>query len=211
MDGRAEAGSDARRRILEATRTLLETKSSQFFKVRDIAAMAKVSPALIMRYFNSKDELVFQAVISDMNEISTSKLLRWVETVNNLSVEDFLLQLFRQDLASGHRVRDLLTMQWWWTTVEEDIHQKAIAHRTDILLDTLLRTHGLPLDTDDETLKTIVRTLGLVYADSLRRAGMMRWTPEDALKDMLATAQPLLESFARQCETLQTQGRSEGV
>ena len=97
---------DARARILKAAQDLLEVKSAQFFRVRDIAARAKVSAALVMRYYGSKEELVFKAIMLGMQTQGAPRVQSWVDAEPTLSPEDFTVRLLRVDLeASASRGR----------------------------------------------------------------------------------------------------------
>jgi AcrR family transcriptional regulator len=186
---------EARTRILDATRNLLTQRSAQFFKVRDIAAMAQVSPALVMRYFKSKDELVFQAAMALWNETGTPELLAWVEQQTNLTSQAFILKLLETDLGNGHRARDLMTMAWWWSSVEEEVFQAALAPRARALMGLLLSEHGLPPTLRDASLNRLLRAYGLMYVDTLRRAGVLRRTPADAAAEYENLIAPINAAF----------------
>lgn len=173
---------DARTRILQAARTLLETKSAQFFKVRDIADRAGVSPALVLRYFKSKDELTFLAILEGLVEVGTPAMRQMVADNPNLTPHEFLLQLMTTDLQNGHRTRDLMTMEWWWSTVEEEQFQAAIAERDALFKTAILRQARRSPCAPTPELDAVLFLYNITYKECLRRAGVMRLSPEQAME-----------------------------
>jgi len=193
---------DSKARILNAARSLLEKGSAQFFKVRDIAAIAEVSPALVMRYFKSKDELVFQAALALWTEVGTPELLRWVNEQIGLTSQGFIAKLLHIDLGNGHRTRDLMSMAWWWSTIEEDAFQAALAPRVAIHKGLLLQENGLPAELEDETINRLMRASMILYVDALRRAGVLQRSAEAANAELVVLSEPLMDAFARRALTL---------
>jgi AcrR family transcriptional regulator len=57
VDRSRASGQDTRRRIIEAADRLFSTRGYEDVTVRDIAAAAGADPALVMRYFRSKNDL----------------------------------------------------------------------------------------------------------------------------------------------------------
>lgn len=184
--------ADARARILRAARSLLEARSAQFFKIREIATMASVSPALVLRYFKSKDELVFSAILANLELRDTPRILALVANNPALTARDYAATLLREDLANGHRTRDLMSMQWWWSSVEEEQYQAAMTPRIALFRLLLLRDLGLPDITDDAVLNGHIHVLVLLYADCLRRAGVLRLNADHAVEKLRLMTAPML-------------------
>jgi AcrR family transcriptional regulator len=202
MQSTPDYGVEARTRILNATKNALAERSAQFFKVRDIAKTAGVSPALVLRYFKSKDELVFEAIISEMNDTGKPKIDAWLSANPQACPEDFSTVMLRTDLQNGHSTRDLMSMQWWWSSLEEQAFQDAIKPRAEKYWALMLRHYGLPAESEDSELRTICQLFMVAYLECLRRAGVQRQAPETAIAELMALCAPLRQAFARRAAQL---------
>jgi AcrR family transcriptional regulator len=63
--------------ILDAAQKLFAQHGHDRTTVRDIAAKASIDPALVIRYFGSKDELFLRAAAFDLRMPDLSKVKRW--------------------------------------------------------------------------------------------------------------------------------------
>ena len=57
VDRSRASGQDTRRRILAAAGELFSARGYEDVTIRDIAAVAAADPALVIRYFTSKNDL----------------------------------------------------------------------------------------------------------------------------------------------------------
>ena len=121
---------ETRERILLATQSLLDRSSAQDFQIRDVAREAGVSASLIIQYFNSKNDLVFEAALRRLEGVHSSLVRRFTATPPKTLaavMEDFI----DADWPISHIIRDLMTLSWWWSAAEEDRVNEAFRPRVE--------------------------------------------------------------------------------
>ena len=92
-----------RKAILEAALTLFTERGYDRATVREIAAMANINQALVMRYFGSKEGL-FAAVFAEREDMRVKDLMSGpIETLGERLVDEFISYL-----NSGNQFRTLL-------------------------------------------------------------------------------------------------------
>ena len=65
-----------RAHILEAARLLFAEHGYEGASIRDVAARASIDPAMVIRYFHSKDELFARAAVVDLQLPALSGSIR---------------------------------------------------------------------------------------------------------------------------------------
>ncbi len=101
--GRSRAsGQDTRRRILQAAEDLFAREGYDNVTVRDIAAAARADPALVIRYFGSKNDLFLAARRPDFNQV--------LGTTRPLTVSSLTRALVGFILKQGTRVFDVAAL-----------------------------------------------------------------------------------------------------
>lgn len=195
MDQLGDA-STSRARILAAAEDLLGKKSAQFVHIRDVAQLAGVSPALIMRYFRSKDELVFEA------------LMRRIAARDQVAFEDFakhnphpeidhLARLcFQLDAgADAHATRDLFSMAFWWTEADEAQVGHFLRARRDMCKAIVTATLALRDAAPEPTVDLCVDTIFCIYAGVLREALVHREAPDAAAERFTRMARMAIDGL----------------
>lgn len=182
----------AKPRILEATSQLLDQKSSQFFSLQDVAAIADVSPSLIIRHFKSKDELVFQCIMQDLEMRDMPELERQHANGAFATIRDLIAYLAYSDIERGHRTRDLMTMSWWWMEEEEAQFRRTLFRRRAIAKELLAR--DLPDDSGERVLDDLTDHASMLYLQHLRTALVHRWGSAQAIAAISASIDRLLET-----------------
>jgi AcrR family transcriptional regulator len=76
-----------RTQILEAARQLFAGHGYDGASIRDIAALASIDPAMVIRYFHSKDELFARAALLDLQLPPT-------QVINRASIGDAIIRRF---------------------------------------------------------------------------------------------------------------------
>lgn len=109
---------ETRERILLSTQSLLDRNSAQDFQIRDVARVAGVSASLIIQYFNSKNELVFEAALRRLDAVNADLAARLAATPPT-ALADVLEMFFTADWAISHIIRDLMALSWWWSPADE--------------------------------------------------------------------------------------------
>lgn len=184
-----------RARILEATRFLLEEKSSQDISLHDIATVAKSKPPLIVRYFRSKDSLIFQAILFTLNTRGKQEIERHYANGDLATYAALVHHLMRLDLGNNWRTRDLLSMMHRWTGEEEDAYTEAVSPRTTLARTLIAQEAENRLS--PSLLDEVVALATLVYADELRGA-LIRGTLADvAAEAVIARTQRLVTALSR--------------
>lgn len=158
----------SRQRILLAANTLHSKKAAFAIKIREIATLADVSPALVISHFKSKDELLFEAYLHWMQTEETPTLEAWLSGETHPTARSFLA--FNLDLcrATLHRSRDLLATSYWWTAPEMSRFQAAVAGKGETVL-RLLRDEFPNVSEQDR--EDAERVLRLVFEDGIRQIG----------------------------------------
>lgn len=88
--GRKRSADDARTRILAAARARFGQSGFEGATIRAIAAEAGYDPALVMRYFGSKEQLFAVSIVSDLEILDLSSVSR--EQVGEVIVRGYLEQ-----------------------------------------------------------------------------------------------------------------------
>lgn len=168
---------ETRERILQTTQILLDRTSAQEFQIRDVAREAGVSASLIIQYFNSKNELVFETALrrlEAMHQDLTTRLAQSPEA----SVADVVRAFFECDMPISHVLRDLMTLSWWWSPQDEQRVMEAFTPREDALRTALAHAGG-------DASEARVRMILSAYFAALRRALVIRETSAAALARIL--------------------------
>lgn len=189
--GQDEEPRTSRARILHAAEDLLRRKSAQFVHVRDVAQAAGVSPALILRYYRSKDELVFTAIIHIMAG-SEAKLCEALERLDPPTASQVFSACMATDVGlASHLMRDLLSMSFWWSREEETYARQALGRRSDTL--ARLIAHDLaPLAAAEAHHRHVLRCVLNAYLGVLRWALVTRASPDKATAAMLESYATIL-------------------
>jgi AcrR family transcriptional regulator len=162
------AKKTARLRILEATVEMIGARSAQFLSLKAVARKAEVSPALIVHYFKSKEELIFAAIIHRMQNVPFSDYIEH-NALPSESLTAYFASLFQFELRAGHRTRDLLTMSWWWTRDEEAVFQQTVQALINVITSALVRNGLEPRLQDPEFSAKWRRIFPPIFRDHLRR------------------------------------------
>lgn len=94
-----ESKSDrTRAAILEAAQTLFAERGYEKTTIRDVAARAAIDPAMVMRYFGSKDELFARAATFDLNLPDLSGVRR--DDIGDTLIRHFF-DLWEGDAGAG--------------------------------------------------------------------------------------------------------------
>jgi AcrR family transcriptional regulator len=99
VDRSRASGQDTRRRILAAAGELFSDRGYQDVTVRDIAAAADADPALVIRYFKSKNDLFVLARQPDLQLTATPG--------QPLTAQNVTRALVELSLAQGARLFDV--------------------------------------------------------------------------------------------------------
>jgi AcrR family transcriptional regulator len=107
--------------ILDAAQTLFAQHGHGRTTVRDIAAKASIDPALVIRYFGSKDELFVRAAafdlrMPDLNKVKRSQIgdtliRRFLELGEGFTGMTVLLRSAASNDYAASRVRELFAAQ----------------------------------------------------------------------------------------------------
>src|SRR6266496_478319 len=107
--------------ILDAAQTLFAQHGHDRTTVRDIAATASIDPALVIRYFGSKDELFVRAAafdlrMPDLNKVKRSQIgdtliRRFLELGEGFTGMTVLLRSAASNDYAASRVRELFAAQ----------------------------------------------------------------------------------------------------
>lgn len=174
---------------MDAAVELLEKKSSQFIQLRDIADKAGVSASLLVQYFGSKEELVFEARVARL-EAETMRHFGGAGEAKG-GFWETLRACFEHDLAASAATRDLMSTRWWWTKEDQLRYSEATAPRTEALRRALARE----LETkSDDALALAYKLTTMLYAEVLRDACLADTPPEEASRQLKALLAPALEA-----------------
>ena len=107
--------------ILDAAQTLFAQHGHDRTTVRDIAAKASIDPALVIRYFGSKDELFVRAAAFDLrmpdlskvkrSQIGDTLIRRFLELGEGFTGMTVLLRSAASNDYAASRVRELFAAQ----------------------------------------------------------------------------------------------------
>lgn len=181
--------NETRARILDAAVELLARKSAQFIQLRDIAERAGVSASLLVQYFGSKEELVFEARLARLTVETEQLFARFAEPSAKPSVGEILRVCVEHDLSVPAATKDLMSSRWWWTHDDEARFREAIKPRTD----AVRRALSSQISSKNEgALSTAHRLLAMVYLEALREECQSGATAEQALPRMRELLRPVL-------------------
>lgn len=189
MSKESSARQNTRTRILDATERLLETTSSQNFKVADIASEAGVSPSLVIQYFNTKDELVFEASLRRMMRLSPETFGRFADPQGDHTLWEFFDFSLKRDIGFAHVTADVMSLSWRWSPDDEVNFTAAMQPRREALAILLAREVGR--EVPDDSLG-VAETL---YAGILRWAIIHRSGPEEAMRKLRARMELVLRGL----------------
>ena len=118
---KARKSDRTRAAILDAAQTLFAQHGHGRTTVRDIAAKASIDPALVIRYFGSKDELFVRAAafdlrMPDLNKVKRSQIgdtliRRFLELGEGFTGMTVLLRSAASNDYAASRVRELFAAQ----------------------------------------------------------------------------------------------------
>ena len=179
--GRRRGDSGTRQAILEAARDLFAAKGYQAATVRDIAAAARVDPALIRHYFGSKDDL-FAATLHVPPELlhtAAAVLAGDASTLGERFVRAYLG--FWEDAATAAPMRAIFR-----TAVTSD---KAADLLLEFLQSRVLRELAPSLGTDRPELRALLASthlLGVAIARFVVHVEPLASLDREALVALLA-------------------------
>jgi len=164
---------ETRERILQSTQALLDRTSAQQFQIRDVAKEAGVSASLIIQYFNSKNDLVFESALRRL-EILHAALTEQLAQTPPTGLEGVVSAFFACDFPVRHILRDLMALSWWWTARDDQRVAEAFRPREDALR-SALEAAGKSFDAED------VQVLLDTYFSGLRHVLVNNDAPEIGL------------------------------
>lgn len=168
---------ETRERILQSCRSLLDRTSAQDFQIRDVAREAGVSASLIIQYFNSKNDLVFETALRRLEDVHADMLARFAATPPQ-SMTAVVTGLFEADWEIRHIIRDLLALSWWWSSADEDRVLEAFRPR-ETAMQAALAAAGV------EATPPRVRAAMDAYFAGFRSGCVTGAARDDVLADML--------------------------
>lgn len=177
--GRLRGGAETRERILRCMIDMIERGLGEEIQLRDVAREAGVSAALIIRYFGSKSDLLFESLTTRIFEKSNPQMAAKDSRGGFKTLDDFGKFVFAADLESRYRTVSLLEMTWRLRPEQEERFNEATALRQSILR-RLLRAKA-PKATDS-ALDAVVVLIRAAYAETVRQALIHEWTPAQALE-----------------------------
>lgn len=121
---------ETRERILLSTQSLLDRSSAQAFQIRDVAREAGVSASLIIQYFNSKNDLVFEAALRRLEGVHADLLARFA-AAPPATLAGVMEVFIDADWPISHIIRDLMALSWWWSAADEDRVNEAFRPRAE--------------------------------------------------------------------------------
>jgi AcrR family transcriptional regulator len=183
--------NETRARILDAAIELLAKKSAQFIQLRDIAERAGVSASLLVQYFGSKEELVFEARLARLTTETETLFAKFHEPGSKAPVAEVLRVCVEHDLSVPAATKDLMSSRWWWTDADEERYREAIKPRAEAMR-RALAAYLHPKSESD--LGTTHRLADMVYLEALREECQAGASAEQAFPRILALLQPVLTS-----------------
>lgn len=192
MSNDSSARQATRTRILDATEELLQTTASHHFKVADVAGRAGVSPSLVIQYFNTKDELVFEACLRMMLRVGPDLYRGYLEGEVKAGLWEFLQGCLRRDIKIAHITVDLLSLSWRWSAQDEQRFTEALAPRRQ----ALIRLLGVELAPTTPS-RALVAAVESVYAGLLREALVNRVGADQAFGELRERLSLLLAGVRR--------------
>lgn len=192
MSQESSARQTTRARILDATEELLQNTSSQHFKVADIASKAGVSPSLVIQYFNTKDELIFETWMRRMLRVGPSLFEPFLEPNQKADLFALLRFLLEQDIDNGHVTIDVMSLSWRWSAQDEFRFAEALSPRRAALTRLLTQAvapRPVPAHAIDAA--------ETIYAGALRRALVHGLTVEQSFAALKGQFDLLLAGLRR--------------
>lgn len=177
--GRLRGGAETRERILRCMIDMIDRGLGDDIQLRDVAREAGVSAALIIRYFGSKSDLLFEALTTRMQETGNAQLAAKDAKGGFKSLDDLAKFQFAADLESGYRTVSMLEMSWRWTPEQEERWRATLEPRADILRRLVA---GQASKAKAGELAAAAHLIQLAYDDILRAALVHSWTPAQALE-----------------------------
>lgn len=115
---------DLRDQILQATQEVIHAHHLSGMTIRKVAEQLDISPALVMYYFPTKDELI-HAVVDDLIRFFNEALHDLIHD-NRISPEEKLvLMLYREVEFITRRREEVIILDFWvQSTTDEAIHEK---------------------------------------------------------------------------------------
>jgi AcrR family transcriptional regulator len=157
---------------------MIERGLGHEIQLRDVAREAKVSAALIIRYFGSKSDLQFEALSTRIVETSNPQLRAKDSRGAFKSPDDLAKFLLAADLESAYRTVSMLEMSWRGRPEQEARWSATQQPRRDIL-HRLVSVEAPKAKPDQVT--AACRFIDLAYNDVLRAALVHGWTLSQAL------------------------------
>jgi AcrR family transcriptional regulator len=184
-----------RARILEAAEQLLLAKSAQFVNLSEVAADAGISPALIVRYFNSKTDLFIEAGFNIIGREIEQTVRDLVALNPAFTLGEFIAASCQRVWATQRLTRDIMSNSWWWHSQDEARlaevarpHLRAVARG--------LHTTWPPYSTwDDGRRSLLVGTIVTVIGDAQRAGFVMGLTSDAMCQAVLHRIAQLLREF----------------
>jgi AcrR family transcriptional regulator len=187
--------NETRARILEAAVELLEKKSSQFIQLRDIADRAGVSASLLVQYFGSKEELVFEARLVRLASETEQGFTSLAQAGQKVSLEEVLRRCFEHDLNFPAATKDLMSVRWWWTKEDEERFRKALTPRFEAIRRSLMRELG---GESEQALSAAYSHVLMVYQEILRDGCVSGKTADQAMAQLKSLLAPILSAYRQE-------------
>lgn len=177
--GRLRGGAETRERILRCMIDMIERGLGEDIQLRDVAREAGVSAALIIRYFGSKSDLLFEALTTRVFETSNPQLQAKESRGGFKSLDDLAKFVFAADLESAYRTVSLLEMACRLRPEQEVRLREALTLRETIAR-RLLRAKAA--NATDGAVDAALALMSAMYGEVLRQALVHGLTPAQALE-----------------------------
>lgn len=175
---RPRGGAETRERILRCMIDMIERGLGHEIQLRDVAREAGVSAALIIRYFGSKSDLLFEALSTRVVETANPQLAAKDARGAFKTLDDLAKFMLAADLESAYRTVSMLEMSWRWRPEQEERWRATQQPRHDIL-ERLVAAQAPKAK--PEHVSAACRLIELAYDDALRTTLIHGWTPAQAL------------------------------
>jgi AcrR family transcriptional regulator len=120
-------GAQTKSRVLAAADALHRRKPAALIKIAEIAALAGVSPALVIAQYKSKDELLFEAYLTWIESRLIPDAQAFLKEAPHAELNSLLTHYFVSLSHSLHRARDMMSTSYWWTMPEGRRYAETIA------------------------------------------------------------------------------------
>lgn len=178
QSSRLRGGAETRERILRCMIDMIERGLGEEIQLRDVAREAGVSAALIIRYFGSKSDLLFESLTTRMEETFNAQLAAKESRGAFKSLDDLCKFALAADLESPYRTVSLMEMTWRLRPEQDERLRQAMEPRMAIVR-RLMRAKAAKAG--DVALETALAMASTSYAEVLRMALVHGWTPAQAL------------------------------